>query len=251
MIQLIQITDCHLVAPQSQKHKGHDTLGSLRRVCRHIQQHAGQDTRLLLLTGDLSQDGSAGSYKALQAVIAELNIPAFALPGNHDDFAMMQRVFDPDIICCEPVITLAEWRILLLNSVIPGQVGGGLSTAELDALQVYLSMDIERPVLLALHHHPLPIGSAWMDKIGLAGAERLFSILSAAPQVKAVINGHVHQVFEQIVNGVRFISTPSSCYQFKPGSAEFALDDKPPGYRVLTLQPDGELTTYIERVVMA
>ncbi len=37
------------------------------------------------------------------------------------------------------------------------------------------------------------------------------------------------------------MTTPSTCAQFRPASADFALDAKPPGYRWLTLHEDGSL----------
>jgi 3',5'-cyclic-AMP phosphodiesterase len=41
------------------------------------------------------------------------------------------------------------------------------------------------------------------------------------------------------------MATPATCAQFVPGSADFAIDDRPPGYRVLELMPDGSIATEV------
>ena len=59
--------------------------------------------------------------------------------------------------------------------------------------------------------------------------------------VRGVLWGHVHQSLDSFVHGVRFMATPATCAQFLPGSADFAIDNRPPGYRVLELMPDGAI----------
>jgi len=44
------------------------------------------------------------------------------------------------------------------------------------------------------------------------------------------------------------MATPSTSIQFKPMTADFALDPQPPGYRWLELQADGHINTGIERL---
>ena len=46
-------------------------------------------------------------------------------------------------------------------------------------------------------------------------------------------------------NRVRFLSTPSTCAQFLPGSEFFALDDRPPGMRWIELYDDGRIETEV------
>jgi Icc protein len=55
--------------------------------------------------------------------------------------------------------------------------------------------------------------------------------------------GHVHQEFDENLSGIRIIGTPSTCRQFKPGSDQFVLDDRPPAYRRVSLHGDGSLSS--------
>jgi Icc protein len=49
--------------------------------------------------------------------------------------------------------------------------------------------------------------------------------------------------------GVRLLSVPSTCVQFKPLSDDFAIDDLSPGYRWFDLYPNGDIVTQVSRVV--
>ena len=70
--------------------------------------------------------------------------------------------------------------------------------------------------------------------------------------MRAVVWGHVHQDFDAMRGPVRLLSTPSTCAQFKPGAEKFAVDTRPPGYRILELGVDGAIRTevvWLERYV--
>jgi Icc protein len=60
----------------------------------------------------------------------------------------------------------------------------------------------------------------------------------------------VHQQFDGVRrNGhgdLRLMATPSSCVQFLPRADDFALDDRPPGYRQLVLHADGRIDTQVQ-----
>jgi Icc protein len=101
-------------------------------------------------------------------------------------------------------------------------------------------------IIVCMHHHPLPMGSAWLDGVALRDAPDFWKIIDAHETVKAVVCGHVHQASDRQRNGVRCLSTPSTCSQFLPGSDFFALDSRPPGLRWLILHPDGRLDTEVD-----
>jgi Icc protein len=246
MFKVIQITDCHLLADRRALLNGINTFESLANVLRHVRRHH-QDARRLLLTGDLSQDGSADSYRLLQDLVGALDIPAAALPGNHDRFSLMRSVFDPEVIACPHHLDLEHWQVLLLDSTVPGETGGFLHAAELDWLRRRLRLATQ-PALVALHHPAMPVGSPWMDRVGLKNSAELLSILTAAPHVKAVVFGHAHQVSLTTRAGVDCYGTPSTWRQYKPGAVNYAVDILPPAYRVLALLPGGRLATHVEFV---
>ena len=97
-----------------------------------------------------------------------------------------------------------------------------------------------------MHHPPLPVGSAWLDAVGLTNAGEVLAVLDRHPSVRLVLSGHVHQAFEGRHGDVRVFATPSTCAQFTPGTERCVMDLKPPGYRWLELQPDGALRTEVK-----
>jgi Icc protein len=103
-------------------------------------------------------------------------------------------------------------------------------------------------VLIVLHHPPVDCGSQWLDAQQLSDGERFWAILAQHPNVKAVVCGHIHQEMDCRQQGVRLLASPSTCVQFAPQSRHFKIDAQAPGYRWLTLQPDGTLTTGVVRL---
>lgn len=66
--------------------------------------------------------------------------------------------------------------------------------------------------------------------------------------MRLVLCGHVHQETDLLHEGVRFISSPSTCIQFEPLSRDFGLDSKGPGWRYLQLYADGRIETQVHRL---
>ncbi len=243
---LVQLTDSHLFAQRDGALMGVKTQESLEYVLELVgAEQAHID--LLLCTGDISQDGTSSSYQRFAAMTSALGAPMRWLAGNHDEAAELEQVCGrTDWLA--PVTDVGQWRVVMLDSSVAGQVYGQLAEDQLVLLEEALRTAGERHVLLAVHHHPLPISSHWMDQIGLHNADQLLSIIQRYSNVRAVLCGHVHQTFDQQWQGVRWLATPSTCIQFAPHSAEFAVDDSNPGYRWLQLYDDGQLTTGVSRV---
>lgn len=202
---------------------------------------------LVLATGDLSQDGSSESYARFHQHMDRFACPVYWLPGNHDLTDIMTnhqaaRHMSP----C--VIPVNGWNIIMLDSTIRGKVPGNFAESELVFLQKALQDSTDKHVLIALHHQPVPVGSAWLDQQIVTNAEAFFRVVDQFNNVRSIIWGHVHQVFETRRKGVRLMSVPSTCVQFLPNSTDFAVDKENPGYRWLDLHADGRMETGVSRV---
>jgi Icc protein len=243
---LVQISDSHMFAEAHATLLGMNTRDSLKRVIQLVRAQQPQ-IDLILATGDLSQDGTLESYQQFRDLTRQLDAPARWIPGNHDEPQIM-AVAAVQSTLLEPVVDIGNWRVTLLDSSVPGSVPGYLQDEQLQLLARSLSEAPERHHLVCLHHHPVSIGCAWMEPIGLRNPEAFFDVLDRFPQVRAVLWGHVHQEIDQLRNGVRLIASPSTCIQFEPGSEDFKVGEQAPGYRWLRLMPDGRLETGVERV---
>jgi len=160
----------------------------------------------------------------------------------------MQTILNTPPWISDKAFTKGGWKFVLLDSTVPGCTHGELSDVSLAWLDQQLNNDRDYPTMVVLHHPPLPVGSAWIDELGLRHPEAFQDILDRHPQVKVVLFGHIHQAFDIHLQGIRYLATPSSCVQFKPNSSEFAIDAASPGFRLLSLYPDGHIETHVERV---
>lgn len=245
-VTVVQLSDSHLFADVNGRLLGMQTDDSLQQVISAVVVEQ-PNIDVLLCTGDISQDGSNASYQRFAEMVKTLNTPMRWFAGNHDERLALQQVC-ANTDWLESVYDIGAWRIVLLDSSVAHKVHGELADDQLSILEQALTSAGERYVLIGLHHHPVPIQSRWMDAIGLHNAADMLSIISRYNNVKAVIWGHVHQEFDQTLRGVRWLATPSTCVQFAPHSADFAVDDKAPGYRWLRLYDDGQLQTAVSRV---
>ncbi|MEB0044884.1 MULTISPECIES: 3',5'-cyclic-AMP phosphodiesterase [unclassified Pseudomonas] len=243
---LVQLSDSHLFAEANGTLVGMNTRDSLQSVIELVKRQQPQ-IDLIVASGDLSQDGTLESYQQFRDMTQHIDAPARWIPGNHDEPHVMAEAAVQSALL-EPVVDIGNWRITLLDSAVSGSVPGYLQDEQLQLLARALSEAPQRHHLVCLHHHPVSIGCAWMEPIGLRNPEALFAVLDRFPQVRAVLWGHVHQAFDQLRNGVRLMASPSTCIQFEPGSEHFKVGEQAPGYRWLRLLPDGQLETAVERV---
>lgn len=248
VVKLLQITDCHLGEHSGASLLGVDTDRSLQLVVDHALSERGLPDASLL-TGDLSDHGYSSAYVRMLEYSRQLGPDCFWLPGNHDNREGMRSVLEGSAALSSE-IRIGNWQILMLDTQIPGEVGGELGAEQLSFLQAALKIATQEGLhtLVCLHHHPVKIGCAWLDQQIVSDAEAFFDVLDANPCVKGVLWGHVHQQIDKTRNGVALMGSPSTCVQFAPGSDQFKADDSAPGYRWLELQPDGSVTTQVSRV---
>lgn len=243
-IRILQITDPHLFADSRSTLMGVNTSATLDKVLAKVQSDY-QDATCLLVTGDLTQDDSEASYLHLKEKLSKLRAPSYWLRGNHDQPDLMNAISPSSM---QKQVILGKWQILLLNTQVDGEVYGYLSEAELKLLDNYLAQEPDKHCLLALHHHPAPINSQWMDSIMLKNPDDLARVLSRHHHVRAIIHGHAHQARDYNFCTLPVMATPSTCVQFAPESDEFLADTRQPGFRVLDLLPDGRIESLIVRI---
>jgi len=242
-VRLIQFTDPHLYGDAGESLRGVATLPALTKAIATAQSRDWPPDALLV-TGDLVQDDPAG-YAHFRRLFGALGLPVLCLPGNHDEPESMRHELSAKPFVLGGFVDLGRWRIILLDSCIPGVASGALSAAELAALESALASAGTRHCLVGLHHHPVPMGSRWLDRVGLTNAAEFLHTIDAHRNVRAIVWGHVHQSFDVLRKGVRLLATPSTCAQFMPNSDDFAVDRRPPAYRTLELRADGSLLTEV------
>jgi len=251
MLNLIHLTDMHLYADGKHKLKGVQTLASFRAV-KSLAWQMFPSPNLLLLGGDLAQDELADTYRVLGDDLLGWSDAVRMTPGNHCSPSAMERTLFHTLSIppmAESEITLDSWQIIPLNSHhAPSSPNGLLGETELTRLERLLQENTAEHLLLAMHHHPVPIGCPWMDAMMLEDADPFWELVDQNPKVRAVLFGHVHQEVDCYRGSVRLLATPATSIQFKPRSLEFVLDPLSPGFRSLQLLDDGSIQTTVHRV---
>ncbi len=243
IVRLTHFTDPHLYGSETESLRGIATLPALTATLTHAQARDWPPDAVLV-TGDIVQDDPAG-YAHFRRLFGSLGLPVLCLPGNHDEPAAMRRELNRSPFVVGGFFDLGAWRIVLLDSCIPGSASGRLSPEMLTALDEALASAPNRHCMVCLHHHPVPMDSRWLDRVGLENAAEFLQTIDRHRNVRAIVWGHVHQQYEGLRNDVRLLATPSTCAQFLPHATDFAVDRAPPAYRTLELQADGTLLTEV------
>jgi Icc protein len=243
-VRLLHLTDPHLLGDESLEIYDVNTASSLRRVLLEARSNSGAPDAILV-TGDIADDRSARAYDHFRNQLRGQGAPVLCLPGNHDTPSLMSAMLNTDGFQYCGRSAFGPWAVIMLDSHVPADPSGRIGAPELERLEVDLRAFSDRHVLVCLHHPPVPVGSAWLDALGLSNSPQLLAVLDRHPQVRAVLAGHVHQASDIERGPVRFLTTPSTCAQFTPRTENCVMDLRPPGYRWLNLLADGSIQTEV------
>jgi Icc protein len=244
VLRLLHITDPHLHATEESCMRGVNTWETFSAVlARALSDPSPPDA--IVATGDLVQDETRAGYERFKQSLESYDLPVYCIPGNHDAPNIMNEVLSEPPFQVGGQARHGNWSLIFLNSFSPGDDGGRLSPDELQFVEESLKTDSAIHALICIHHHPVPMGSRWLDGVGLRNSAELLEITDRFPHVRGILWGHVHQESDRRRKGIRLMSTPSTCSQFRPNSDDFALDARPPGYRWLDLRINGTIDTEV------
>lgn len=256
-MKLLHLTDIHLTPPPGTI-AGRDPVANLDRALDHALG-AHPDAAAVFVTGDLSDWGDAADYDRLRARLADLAMPVHLGIGNHDDRATFLDRFPH--LGAEGFV---QYRVDLPGS--GGDAGGGHVALMLDTWEAETHAgsfcesraawldarlaEAEVPVLLFLHHNPVPIGIGPMDRIMLRDADRLGAVLDGHPgRVRHIFHGHCHLPLAGSFRGVPFSSPRGTNHA---GWADFgnagslAGSDLPEAYAVALIEANSIMVHMVE-----
>jgi 3',5'-cyclic AMP phosphodiesterase CpdA len=230
-ITFVHLSDVHLGEIEGEVFGGIDPLAQARRVLARIRQ-LDTPPAFFVISGDLSNDGSAASYDALQALLrdeVDSSIPLLLALGNHDDRASFRRVFannpdpTPDSRFGVPSGSpdspynhsslVAGLRVIVLDSTVPGEDHGYLEPEQLAWLDEQLAQPGPRGSLIVLHHCCRLASSSFdVTAFGLRNAADFEAVVARHP-VLGVLAGHSHQANTAPFAGTLHITAPSTLCQ--------------------------------------
>ena len=250
MTNLIQLSDLHLVPPGKLTSKVLDTNAILEETINEIlskKDYFGQIDGLVV-TGDVSDDGSMESYLSAYAKLSKLNVPILVIPGNHDLRDPMRKVFHENVQFSKNssqfdwVFEIDETLIIGLDTLVEGENFGFLEEKSLNFLSYQLSNNSGSDLVLLIHHPPIKTGIYFMDQIGLTNTSDLSECLKATDRPIKILCGHVHGVYHGLLGIHPVVSAPSICSAFEFNRQEFApvgFNKGPTGYAYLETSSNG------------
>ena len=248
--QILQLSDFHLLSDPAGRLRNVPTWQTLEQVLDLVRRDYHQCERIVI-TGDLAHDELRETYQRLREHLDELVNRCLFIPGNHDDRASMVEVLGAQTPAEDGKIGFdvraGSWRLLGIDSHIPGEVAGRLADTQIPWLLSALADEPTRQTILFVHHPPIPVGSPWLDRIGLQDPEPLLEAMSKSPQLRIVACGHVHQDFVGSLGGAMVASAPSTAFQFCPQTETVEPDPIAPGFRVYEFE-DSIYNTYVVRL---
>ena len=250
MVKLIQLSDLHLVRPGKLTSKVLDTNSILEETINEILRKKDYFGKIegLVVTGDVSDDGSIESYLSAHEKLIKLNVPVLVIPGNHDLRNPMREVFSEHVEFStnssqfDWVFKYEETVIVGLDSLVEGENFGFLEKTSLEFLSNQLSIHNGSDIVLLIHHPPIKTGIYFMDKIGLTNSSDLSECLKATNRPVRILCGHVHGVYHGLLGIHPVVSAPSVCSAFEFNRKKFApvgFNRGPTGYAYLETSSNG------------
>ena len=202
----IQISDCHI--DDDTLVMGVDSTENLKHILSDIKN---REFDALLISGDLTHNGTPSSYKKLQKYLAVIDSDIHVMPGNHDDKGNLSVAFNAEL---QNTFQLGDWQIITLDSVQINKVSGLLTEEQLHFLDDTISNSKAQYIVVCLHHPIVSMNSDWDDELSLENPDDLFEIVGQHSKVRAILWGHAHQseAFEH--KGTSLFSCPSTALQF-------------------------------------
>lgn len=208
-LRILHLSDTHLFAGADGERRRHydrvDTTQALRRVLERAGSLARLD--LVLVSGDLADDGNADSYRTLRDLLtpwaAERGATVGYVMGNHDLADGFQAVLGDR----EAVTTVRGRRIIRLDSSVPGAGYGAIGPAQLQWLRSELATPAELGSVVVLHHPPVPAATPLLAALKLQKPHELLDIC-AAGDVRLILAGHYHHPLATQAAGIQVLVAP-------------------------------------------
>ena len=247
--RILQLSDVHRFADPDERLFGIPTRELFEDVLEHVER-SGLRPDHVVVTGDHTHDELPETYAAVREALAPFLDRLWLVPGNHDDRVLLRAAF-ADRIPADGAgrvtfsVRAGGWLCLGLDTQVPGAVGGRLGAEQVAWIRAQLDEHRPGAAVLFMHHPPVELGLAWLDRIGLEDADLLQGLLVDEPRVRLVCCGHVHHESSHRVGSAEVVTVPSTGLQFSPTGDVAEFVTAPPGYRLIELGDDGYSTSVV------
>ncbi|WP_433447417.1 metallophosphoesterase family protein [Streptomyces sp. CA-142005] len=203
-MRILHLSDTHLDRAGDPDADGADGTAALVRILAGLDHL--RDLDAVVVTGDVADDGSREAYVRARDLLGgfarERGAAVFYTTGNHDERGAFGDVLgsgheDPDTVYEGPegeraaASTLGGWRLVTLDTLVPGKGYGLLGRAQLRWLRDVLATPAAQGTILAFHHPPVALDVDVQQALGLHNAPELAATIRGT-DVRLVLCGHFH-----------------------------------------------------------
>ncbi len=224
-MRFIHISDTHLGKTPDFTYNGFNSYRHLERVIETINALPFA-VDFVLHSGDVTEYGSAEEYALARRLLERSRFPVKYAVGNHDNAALLQSALlgiESPSGRYDHTFSVAGVQIVILdtnNGFVPN---GTLTERQLADLRALCTPE-GAPLIVALHHPPLPLDTPWLQE-GWAGFGFRSMLLNegeafraaiapARERLRGVFFGHIHRAFQVQHEGIFYCSAPSTVIQF-------------------------------------
>jgi Icc protein len=240
-MRIAHISDFHLPTKPGQSVSGALPDANLIEAVAALKRQVPKPD-LIVLGGDLLEDGQKGNYEAIAELFKDVQVPLHTVVGNHDDLKALKKSslvekgknypgygsFDHD-----------KLHLILLNTAGTGKPHGNIEEEQLLWLSEDLWANHDKPVLIFMHHHPINSGVPWLDKMKLENADAFWEIIPPyAKNIFGVFFAHLHIQISTVVRGVLVAGPPAVCFQYSGNSdvSKPELSAEQPGFNLIDVK---------------
>lgn len=197
---------------------------------------------LLIISGDLTEDGCPADYAQLKQKIQQLigDIPMIVTLGNHDikeHFRQGWFAGSRDSLPYNTVYDAGSFYIVAFDNSCHGSSDGIIDEQQFLWLEETLVQTQAKPILFVTHHHLLD-GQA--DTAAWPGAKRLLELL-ANFSVCGILCGHTHHAYTGTIRGIPYFTVASMSFVGEDEGAGIVRFEERYGYNLYTIE-SGKLT---------
>lgn len=242
-LRILHLTDTHLFGDASLHYGSVDTEAHLRRALAHV---GSRPFDLVVVSGDISEDGTEASYRKAARLIGDWagarGIRTVFAMGNHDRREVFRAVLGggqpqagerelPGEDPARPVASVATqhgWRVIVLDSSVPGRGYGALQDEQLAFLRAEVRTAAEHGTIVVIHHPPVDARTDLLRALALAerDARELLDAVGGT-DVRVVLSGHYHLPVVETIGGLPVVVAPgvaNVARSFAPHEEESAID---------------------------
>lgn len=209
-LRILHLSDSHLMDGGALHEGTVDTVAAYRFTLESFENAGPLD--LVVVSGDVSDDGSPASYRIMRSLTADFAtrhgaVAVYAM-GNHDQRAGFREVLgdghgDGGMPAVEHTAIVgtshvAGYRIITLDSSVPGRTHGHVTGEQLTWLRSQLATHHGNGTVVVIHHPPVEPVTTLHQGIGLLNASEFADALAETDTV-AILSGHYHHHLSDVL----------------------------------------------------